>query len=83
LSTKSKLVEPLKEWDIQAEPEPYEESYLPEDESQTTTGGDGTMIEGDDADAKDTVSGVDKEFLIFQERLVPSLALYSNEGRTD
>jgi hypothetical protein len=52
------------EWDIVAESEPYEESYLPD-----TVTGAGEREEGtEDAAEPDTKTGVDKAFLIFQER---------------
>ncbi|GAA6018811.1 hypothetical protein JCM11491_006872 [Sporobolomyces phaffii] len=66
--TPTKTPQPWPEWNIQAEPEPYEESYLPDDRTSAAAGDD-AAIEGEDADAPDTVSGVDKEFLVFQERI--------------
>ncbi|GAA5911382.1 uncharacterized protein JCM6883_000076 [Sporobolomyces salmoneus] len=54
------------EWDIVAEPEPYEESYLPDPSAPNLEEAEGG---GEDVDAPDSVSGVDKEFLIFQERI--------------
>ncbi|GAA6062743.1 hypothetical protein JCM10212_000383 [Sporobolomyces blumeae] len=56
---------PWPEWDIAAEPEPYEESYLPDPSAPAPDQDEG----GEDAEAGDTVSGVDKEFLAFQERI--------------
>ena len=54
---------PWPEWDIVAESEPYEESYLPSTVTQ------GEKEEGtEDAAEPDTKTGVDAAFLIFQER---------------
>ncbi|KAK4052334.1 hypothetical protein OIO90_004415 [Microbotryomycetes sp. JL221] len=52
------------EWDIICEPEPYEESYLPDDVPAV----DGKTDRGDAAEP-DTETGVDSAFLRFQERL--------------
>ncbi|GAA5930610.1 uncharacterized protein JCM15063_002413 [Sporobolomyces koalae] len=62
--TPTTATKPWPEWDIAAEPEPYEESYLPDPAAPSPE-----QAEGEDADAPDTISGVDKEFLAFQERI--------------
>ncbi|BGP27466.1 programmed cell death protein 2 [Rhodotorula toruloides] len=53
------------EFDIAAEPEPYEESYLPLENAPAAEVEDGT----EDAAATDTKTGVDSAFLHFQERI--------------
>ncbi|KAK4704293.1 hypothetical protein P7C70_g1916, partial [Phenoliferia sp. Uapishka_3] len=63
--TEAKLPTPLPEWDIECELEPYEESFLT-DASRSLEDDGG---QGEDADEPDTTSGVDKAFLIFQERV--------------
>ncbi|GAA5881280.1 hypothetical protein JCM1840_003843 [Sporobolomyces johnsonii] len=55
---------PWPEWDIAAEPEPYEESYLPE-AAPAAENEEGT----EDAGEPDTATGVDRAFLEFQERI--------------
>ncbi|KAI5475609.1 programmed cell death protein 2 [Pseudohyphozyma bogoriensis] len=62
----SREVQPFAEWDIACEPEPYEESYL--DDPAKTTAADGEEG-GEDAAEPDTATGVDRAFLIFQERV--------------
>ncbi|BGP58028.1 hypothetical protein JCM8202v2_005685 [Rhodotorula sphaerocarpa] len=54
---------PWPEYDIAAEPEPYEESYLPAPAPEQAEPGN------EDVDAPDTRTGVDSAFLIFQERI--------------
>ncbi|GAA5839051.1 hypothetical protein JCM9279_002577 [Rhodotorula babjevae] len=56
---------PWPEFDIGAEPEPYEESYLPDAAAPALDTEEGT----EDAAATDTKTGVDRAFLQFQERL--------------
>ncbi|GAA6014555.1 hypothetical protein JCM10207_001643 [Rhodosporidiobolus poonsookiae] len=53
------------EFDIAAEPEPYEESYLPDPSTPAGEKEEGT----EDAAEPDTKTGVDSAFLIFQERI--------------
>ncbi|PRQ71050.1 Proteophosphoglycan ppg4 [Rhodotorula toruloides] len=53
------------EFDIAAEPEPYEESYLPSENAPAAEAEEGT----EDAAATDTKTGVDSAFLHFQERI--------------
>lgn len=57
-------VTPWPEWDIAAESEPYEESYLPDSITKGDEGETGT----EDAAEPDTRTGVDSAFLAFQER---------------
>ncbi|KAK4048399.1 hypothetical protein OIV83_004745 [Microbotryomycetes sp. JL201] len=54
---------PWKEWDIESEPEPYEESYLPTAVPAADSNG------AEDAVEPDTKTGVDSTFLRFQERI--------------
>ncbi|GJN93790.1 hypothetical protein Rhopal_006848-T1 [Rhodotorula paludigena] len=61
-STSSK---PWPEFDVAAEPEPYEESYLPDPSAPAPENEEGT----EDAAATDTKTGVDRAFLAFQERI--------------
>ncbi|KPV72014.1 uncharacterized protein RHOBADRAFT_65678 [Rhodotorula graminis WP1] len=56
---------PWPEFDIGAEPEPYEESYLPDPAAPALDNEEGT----EDATSADTKTGVDRAFLQFQERL--------------
>merc|ERR1719487_1191812 len=56
---------PWPEYDIAAEPEPYEESYLPDAAPAPEQAEPGN----EDVDAPDTRTGVDSAFLIFQERI--------------
>ncbi|GAA5963445.1 hypothetical protein JCM21900_004646 [Sporobolomyces salmonicolor] len=56
---------PWPEWDIAAEPEPYEESYLPAEAAPAAEDEEGT----EDAAEPDTTTGVDRAFLEFQERI--------------
>ncbi|GAA5891598.1 hypothetical protein JCM8208_007334 [Rhodotorula glutinis] len=66
LSTKpSTPARPWPEFDIGAEPEPYEESYLPDPATPAPENEEGT----EDAASADTKTGVDRAFLQFQERL--------------
>ncbi|GAA5827890.1 hypothetical protein JCM11251_007718 [Rhodosporidiobolus azoricus] len=60
-----KRMEPFPEWDIGAEPEPYEESYLPDPSQPAGEKEEGT----EDAAEPDTRTGVDTAFLTFQERI--------------
>ncbi|GAA5956870.1 hypothetical protein JCM8115_003847 [Rhodotorula mucilaginosa] len=57
---------PWPEYDIAAEPEPYEESYLPETAPPAP---EQAEAGSEDAEAPDTRTGVDSAFLIFQERI--------------
>ncbi|GAA5861960.1 hypothetical protein JCM8547_001539 [Rhodosporidiobolus lusitaniae] len=58
-------MEPFPEFDVQAEPEPYEESYLPDPAQPAAEKEEGT----EDAAEPDTKTGVDRAFLAFQERI--------------
>ncbi|GAA5888397.1 hypothetical protein JCM6882_008605 [Rhodosporidiobolus microsporus] len=60
-----KKVEPFPEFDVGAEPEPYEESYLPDPSQPAGEKEEGT----EDAAEPDTKTGVDTAFLTFQERI--------------
>ncbi|BGP19873.1 hypothetical protein JCM10213v2_008004 [Rhodosporidiobolus nylandii] len=64
-SKPEKRLEPFPEFDVQAEPEPYEESYLPDPAAPAAEKEEGT----EDAAEPDTKTGVDNAFLIFQERI--------------
>ena len=54
----------FKEYSIECEEEPYEESYLPRIDHNPVN----DQIEGDDQQAKDTKVAVDRTFLEFQQR---------------
>ncbi|GAA5990371.1 hypothetical protein JCM10908_007340 [Rhodotorula pacifica] len=62
----STSAKPWPEYDIAAEPEPYEESYLPETAPPAP---EQAEAGSEDAEAPDTRTGVDSAFLIFQERI--------------
>ncbi|BGP51410.1 hypothetical protein JCM10450v2_007352 [Rhodotorula kratochvilovae] len=64
-SKPSASVKPFPEFDIAAEPEPYEESYLPDPAVPAPEAEEGT----EDAASSDTKTGVDRAFLQFQERI--------------
>ncbi|GAA6055021.1 hypothetical protein JCM3770_006698 [Rhodotorula araucariae] len=64
-SKSSPPAKPFPEFDIAAEPEPYEESYLPDPAAPAPEAEEGT----EDAASSDTKVGVDRAFLQFQERL--------------
>lgn len=53
------------EWDIACEPEPYQESFLADTDKTSTEDGN----DGEDAAEPDTKTGVDRAFLLFQERV--------------
>ncbi|GAA6037721.1 hypothetical protein JCM8097_002307 [Rhodosporidiobolus ruineniae] len=58
-------LKPFPEFDVAAEPEPYEESYLPDPNTPAGEKEEGT----EDAAEPDTKTGVDSAFLAFQERI--------------
>ncbi|KAM0747495.1 hypothetical protein T439DRAFT_328733 [Meredithblackwellia eburnea MCA 4105] len=63
----SKTFAPLPEWEIECDSEPYEESYLSDTRKPLTEEDDGN--DQTDAIEPDTATGVDKAFLVFQDRI--------------